>query len=99
MNVGELLISTSDVSLCSCRSWRHAWRNIRAMIFKLWREVHIGDAQVLAIDELLEVVAHEMLHLDEGHASLGVFVLCNRVHDASPRVVFRRVSPRSESYP
>jgi hypothetical protein len=36
------------------------------MIYELGRKIAVGNVEVLAINELFEVVAHELLQLVEG---------------------------------
>ncbi len=68
VQVREFDVSSANVGLGTGRAGRRARRNVRAVVHKLRREVYVCDVEVLAVHELLKVVADEGLHLGVGHA-------------------------------
>jgi len=57
--------------LVALGSGRQSGRDIGAVVDELGREVHIADVDVLAIHELLKMVADELSHFFESHAGVG----------------------------
>src|SRR6266478_7933416 len=54
------------------RSRWQSWGDIRSVIHKSRREIHLTDTQVLPVHEFLKMIADEFLHLRLRHASLGI---------------------------
>jgi len=53
------------------------------MVYEVLREIHIGDVQVLAINEFFKMVANENLHFFQGHPGRGLFGNCGSQGESS----------------
>src|SRR5271165_6081232 len=54
-------------------TWRHSGRNIRAVIDKIGREIHISDLHVFLVHKFFEVIANKLPRLAMGHSGFAVY--------------------------
>jgi hypothetical protein len=72
VEIREALQRCCHVLNCARRPWRHAGRNVSAVIDKIWSEIYISNVDIFFVHEFFEVTANKFFRRSVSHSGFGV---------------------------